>query len=303
MPNRYPFTGTRASGLEPQERPVMVMVENSAKARPQTGLDQADIVYEVLAEGDITRFAAVFHSRSPEIVGPVRSIRPYFVEIGDGIDALIVHAGWSQEAMNMMAERKLAHFDQVYGDGAYYWRTEDRKPPHNLYTGIGRIREGALHKKIRREWKGQGARFAEAGLPLKEMEHNAAAAKPAKRVSVKYLNGYVVEYGYDSASGLYNRFVAGAPHVDGLTGKQLTAANILICESVHRIVDQEGHRSVDVFGPGKGVLLQGGIKKDIVWERKAGMIRAYAGGIEQPLLPGQTWIQIVPEGSPVTISE
>lgn len=79
------------------------MVENAPQARPQTGLDQADIVYEILAEGEITRFVSVFQSHEATTIGPVRSIRPYFVEIGDALDAVIVHAGWSQEAMDMMA--------------------------------------------------------------------------------------------------------------------------------------------------------------------------------------------------------
>lgn len=297
-----PFTGLRANRTGASVRPVMVMVENSARARPQTGLDQADLIYEILAEGDITRFAAVYHSRAPETVGPVRSIRPYFVEIGDGIDAFIVHAGWSQEAMNMIAARSLSHFDQVYGDSAYYWRSRDRKPPHNLYTGIGRIRDGAVQKKLRQEWDGQGPQFVELEGIAAYSEHNRRNEQPAAYASIHYLNGYKVEYRYDSASGLYLRSMAGEAHVDGITGKQLAAANVLVCESSHRMADNEGRRSVDVFGPGKGVLIQHGVKKDIVWERKAGMIRAYMDGVEQSMLPGQTWVQIVPEGSLVTVS-
>src|SRR5699024_9560113 len=98
---------------------------NSANARPQSALDQADIVYEVLAEGGITRFAAIFQSQSPKVVGPIRSARPYLVEFGDAYDALIAHSGWSQAAMNMLAERNLPHFDEIYGDGAYFWRDEE----------------------------------------------------------------------------------------------------------------------------------------------------------------------------------
>jgi hypothetical protein len=286
----YPLTGLPAE-REVSDRPVMVMVENSPAARPQTGLDQADIVYEVLAEGDITRFAAVFHSKSPKTIGPVRSIRPYYVEIGDGWDALIVHAGWSQDAINMIAGRKLEHFDEVYGDGKYYWRDSSRKMPHNLYTSIDLIRQGAADKKFRAKWNGPILKFAEPGT--------AVQGSGAAKVSIPYMQGYTVSYDYDPGSGAYLRSINGEPHKDKQSGHTLSAVNLLICEAKHRILDKEGRREVNMFGPGKGILLQQGHKLDITWERKEGIIRAYAGGKEVPLLPGTTWVQIVPEGTNV----
>jgi len=293
LPYLAPLTGL-GSEREITERPVMVMVENSPMARPQSGLDEADLVYELLAEGDITRFAAVYQSRAPEIVGPVRSIRPYFVQIGDGLDALIVHAGWSQEAMNMIAERKLAHFDEVYGDGAYYWRSADRKMPHNLYTGIDKIRQGAVKKKYRETWNGPILHFLAPDEPVPE-------GSPATSAKIAYPYGYDVSYEYDAGTGLYLRFMEGEPHTDAQSGKQLSAANVLICVAKHRIVDSEGRRSIDVFGPNKGYLLQKGQMHEISWERREGIIRAYANGKEFPLIPGQTWIQVVPEGTGITV--
>lgn len=302
---RYPLTGV-GSEREVKERPVMVMVENAPQARPQSGLDQADLVYEILAEGEITRFLAVYQSKSPQVIGPVRSIRPYFVEIGAGLDALIVHAGWSQDAMNMIASQKLDHFDQVYGDDAYYWRSSERKAPHNLYTGIDKIRQGAVSKKFRSEWSGPQLTFAAAsGAPsLSDRSAPSAPAskpipiqsRPANKVTVSYLHGYNVSYQFDSASGLYKRYMEGAPHLDKETGKQLAGANILICESKHEVVDKEGRRQIDVTGPGKGYLVQAGTVQEVQWERKNGMIRGFAGDRELELIPGQTWVQIIPEG-------
>jgi len=294
--DRFPLTGLPAEKSTEMLRPVMVMVENSPQARPQTGLDQADLVYEILAEGDITRFVAVYHSRSPEAIGPVRSIRPYYVEIGAGLDALIVHAGWSQEAMNMLSSRKLDHFDEVYGDHPYYWRDKEAKAPHNLYTSVEKIRQGASDKKMHGEWKGVKPLFQ-----VREDGDAAAApgAAPAGSVKVPYIRGYAVEYSYDMGSKLYLRVMDGKPHLDKRTGKQLSAANVLICEAPHKIVDKEGRREVDIHGPGKGVLLQNGVRIDVEWENKQGMIRAYAGGKEVPLTPGQTWVQVVPDLSGV----
>ncbi|WP_248929815.1 DUF3048 domain-containing protein [Paenibacillus hamazuiensis] len=302
---RFPLIGT-GSEREVKERPVIVMVENAPQARPQSGLDQADLVYEVLAEGEITRFLAVYQSKSPQVIGPVRSIRPYFVEIGTGLDALIVHAGWSQDAMDLIAQRKLDHLDEVYGDGAYYWRSTERKMPHNLYTSMEKIRQGAANKKFRTEWNGPQLTFAASpgtAAPSAAAKAGADPARPAQgtetktanKVTIPYIRGYNVSYQYDAASGKYKRFMEGQAHVDKETGEQLTATNILICESKHQVIDKEGRRQVDVFGPGKGYLVQAGTLQEVTWQEKDGIIRAFSGGKELPLLPGQTWIQIVPE--------
>ncbi len=98
-------------------RVIAVMVNNHSKARPQSGLNQADMVYEILAEGMITRFLAVYHSQEPEIVGPIRSIRPYYLDIMKGLDALIVHAGASDEADAMLKKGSLPDVDGLVGRG------------------------------------------------------------------------------------------------------------------------------------------------------------------------------------------
>ncbi len=286
----FPFTGLGSDMEQATKiRPVMVMVENQAKARPQTGLDEADLVYEILAEGEITRFVTIFQSKSPKVIGPVRSIRPYFIEIGDALDALIVHAGFSPEAIKMINSRKLPHFDEIYGDGAYYWRDKIRKAPHNLYTSIELIRKGADNRKITNEWNGTGLVF----LP----RDHFFSGLPMRKVTINYIQGYQVYYEYDETTQLYKRFMAGLPHKDKESDVQLTAANILICFTPHKILDKVGRRAVDVFGPNTGYLIQHGQRQEITWEQKDGLIRAYIGGVEQGMVPGQTWIQVVPEGS------
>lgn len=288
----FPLTG-KGTNEKVEARPLMVMIENSPQARPQTGLDQADVVFEILAEGEITRFAAVYHSQNPKVIGPVRSIRPYYAQLGEGLDALIVHAGWSQDAINYINSRKLAHFDQVYGDDAYYWRDKERSAPHNLYTSVDKIREGSEKKKFRQEWKAFKYPFLE--------EDEKVSGDKAERVKVNYIHGYYVSYEYDAEAGVYKRSMAGEPHLDKDSKVQLTASNIIIAETKHRVLDNEGRRSVDIDGPGKGMLIQGGVKRDVTWERKDGTIRVYEDKRELPLLPGQTWIQVVPVDSKVEI--
>lgn len=289
-----PLTGM-GSETEITARPVMVMIENSPQARPQTGLDQADIVYEILAEGEITRFAAIYQSQSPEVIGPVRSIRPYYVEIGEAYDALIVHAGWSQAAINMINSKRLAHFDQVYGDDAYYWRATDRKAPHNLYTSIELIRSGAVKKKYREQWNANAYSY----INIKEL----SLERDAMKITIPYIRGYQVVYEFDESSGTYLRNMAGEAHIDPVSEKQLAAANVLVVVSKHRVLDDEGRRSVDMSGPGQGYLFQNGTAQEITWKKSNGIIRAFVDDKEVPLVRGQTWIQFVQEGTNVTIEK
>jgi hypothetical protein len=292
-PYTFPLTGLPSQQLV-KTRPFLVMVENAPQARPQSGLDQADIVYEILAEGEITRFVSVFQSHEAKVIGPVRSIRPYFVEIGAALDAVIVHAGWSQDAMNILSGRKLSHLDQVYGDEAYYWRSKERKAPHNLYTSVEKMTQGSADRKFRQEWRGPILSFAKQGQGLPQ-------GTAANRIQIPYIRGYVVSYAYDPAAGVYQRSMDGKPHVDKESGKQLAATNLLVLESKHQILDKVGRREVDIFGPGKGLLLQNGKSVNITWEQKNGIIRAYQNGREMPLLPGTTWVQMVPEHSEVKV--
>ncbi len=268
-------------------RPIMVMVENSPAARPQTGLEKADVIYEILAEGEITRFAAIFHSKKPGTIGPVRSIRPYYVQIGAAIDAVIVHAGWSQDGMNAIKKYKADHFDQVYGDEAYYWRDKSRKMPHNLYTGIDRILKGIEAKKKRTDWTAKGFLFDPSGNALQ-------IGEAATEVHIPYLYGYHVDYAWNEKVARYVRSMNNKPHYDAETGNDLMAANLLICKSKHKVLDEKFRRDVDVIGPGKGWLAQNGRIIPITWKMSAGLVRAFdASGTELHMNPGQTWIQFV----------
>ncbi|GAH19229.1 unnamed protein product, partial [marine sediment metagenome] len=123
-------------------RPLSIMVENSEGARPQSGLDKANIVYEVLAEGGITRFLAIFYDRDAEEVGPIRSARPYFVSKSLEHQAIYVHVGGSEEAYNFIKEEKIDDINE-FVDFQPFWRSKNRKPPHNLYTSTIKLRKEA----------------------------------------------------------------------------------------------------------------------------------------------------------------
>lgn len=292
---RYMFTGLPAEE-ENRSRPYAVVVENQLHARPQTGLTEADVVYEVLAEGDITRFMAIFQSHVPDVIGPVRSIRPYFIELGTSVDGVIVHAGWSPEAERILLGGSIAYINEVKGgDHVYFWRSKDRVAPHNVYTSAELMAKGAEDKKYRKDWKETSLTFFDEAP-----EPETLPGEAAREAEIRYYRSYAVQYKYDEEQGKYLRFMDGDPHTDKESGEQIAASNVLIAVTDHKVLDSVGRRAVNVKGPGKGWLMQGGKIREISWEMKDGFIRAFSAGEEQKLLPGQTWIQIVPDFAEIT---
>lgn len=287
-----PLTGLPTEKDLSKTRIIGVMIENHFEARPQTGLDQADMVYEILAEGMITRFIGIYHSQEPEVIGPVRSIRPYYIHVIDGFDALIGHAGQSPQALVMLDQGQLPDLDEIRKAGAAYWRENFRKAPHNLYTSIEKLRAAAEQRNYRTDGYIPTFPFFKDG--------EIASGTEAKNINIKYYENYYVDYEYDEANQIYKRSINGKPHIDLETKEQLTAKNILVVQAAHKIFDSVGRREVDVYGPGKGFLFQNGVVQEVTWERKDGVIRPFINGKEQPLHPGQTWTIFIPNTTNVS---
>ena len=127
-----PFTGI-LSEEEITRRPVLVTINNHPLARPQSGISDADIVYELAAEGNVTRLLALFQSELPEEIGPIRSARDYFVHIAKGLDAFYVAHGYSPDAKQLLNNRVVDNVNGMQYDGTLFWRSKDRSAPHNSY--------------------------------------------------------------------------------------------------------------------------------------------------------------------------
>jgi len=128
-----PFTGLGV-GTNYYKRAISASIENSPAARPQSGLDKAEIVYEFMLEGGITRFLAIFWPQVPEKIGPIRSARPALIETSEFYDALFLHAGASPRGFALLTVNDVLHLDQLY-KSQYFWRSSKRLAPHNLYSG------------------------------------------------------------------------------------------------------------------------------------------------------------------------
>ncbi len=290
---RAPLTGLPNS--EPViARPFAVMINNLAPARPQSGMTQADVVWELLAEGGITRFVAVYQSKEfADPIGPVRSIRPYFIEVGEFYEGILVHAGASNDGFAVLRGQKKHDLDEITNAGAYFWRDQTRKAPHNVYTDLDKLRAGAAKLKYPLEAVPRVLTFTD--------EPDLALAESAKQVSIKFqLKSYKVSYTYNELTELYERFINDEPHIDKNNNQQLTASNLVVLQTKHTAYDKEGRLEVDLQSGGEAVLFQRGKAIPCEWVREGGIIRIQKGGKELPFVPGVTYYHVVPNASPMS---
>jgi len=284
-----PLTGLSIE-QEATKRPIAVMVNNYKAARPQSGLTQADVVWEVLAEGGITRLVAIFQSsEATDPIGPIRSIRPYLIDIGDSYHAVLVHAGASNDAYDILQHHGgRDYMDEITNAGAYYWRDKTRKAPHNLYSDLGKMRDGAQHKKYETDVPIPSFTFAPDGAGTYDGLANT--------IDIKFLmEDYKVNYSYDAAKNVYLRSINGEPHIDLNNKEQLSASNVVVLGANQQTYDDYGRMKVDLSSGGKALLFQNGQAVACEWTRLgADAIRLVKDGKELPFLPGHTYYHVVP---------
>lgn len=283
----FPLTGV-GTDEEVDVRPYAVTINNHPSARPQSGLFQADIVYEVLAEGEITRFVAIFQSQKPENIGPVRSARGYFIDLANGYDAFFITHGWSPEAQVMLErERRADYLSGLKWDGTYFKRSSERKAPHNSYITYENVVSGL-------EREGYSLEGTVQPLAFMKEEDFGVTGETAKNVSINYYNRYEASYEYSKEEEQYKRYTAGKQLLDHETEKPVLAKNVLIVEMEHRVVDDVGRRSINLTSGGEALLLQNGVAQKVEWINKDGRILPIKNGEVLDLLPGSTWINIIP---------
>ncbi len=269
-----------------------IMIENSPDARPQSGLRDAGIVYEAVAEGGITRFLTVFQDTQPEYIGPVRSVRPYYLDFLGPYGAAIAHVGGSGEALAQIKAQDIRDLDQFTNSSAY-WRESTRYAPHNVYTNMLKLKD--LEKQ--KGWQ---------PVPYEGFVRGAssepAATPTAATVNIKMSSTlYNVVFTYDSVTNTYKRAEGGRPHVDAKTNEQLSP-KIVVVPIIPRT--QNGIYSVyAVNGSGKVLVFQNGTVTEGTWQKSDRKSQfKFTGSDGQPLklAAGQTWVTMAATGADVT---
>lgn len=285
-----PFTGMPLAE-EYYKRAVAVAVENSPAARPQSGLEEAEIIYEFMLEGGITRFLAIYWPDLPEKIGPIRSARPFLIETAAAYDALFLHAGASPDGFQMLNDNGILHLDEIY-QSQYFWRSSKRRAPNNLYTGRPSL-DDYLNNLAEREYPEQ-FNFITASV--------ISNFSPAEEITINYWGDYKVLYRYNSLQNNYDRYIYDfeTPH-QVESGAHLNAKNIIVKFVETSTKDEEGRQEINLNSSGEIKLFRDGTVIEGSWERNSSNQITYLdnNGSEIELNPGQSWIQLVPNGTEV----
>lgn len=286
--NFFPLTGLGTKEAS-RDRAVAVMINNHTAARPQSGLDKADVVYELLAEGSLTRFLAIFQSEKPDNIGPVRSARDYYIELAKGYNSFFVAHGYSPDAKKMLDNRYIDNINGIQYDGSLFKRSKNRKAPHNSYITYENILIGANKKKYDMN------QVPEPLLFLSKDEQKQLGDPTVTKVTVSYISKpFAVTYEYDEEIEKYKRFSNGAQTVDYNTGNPVLLDNVFVVETKHEVVDSAGRRKIDLNSGGKAYLFQKGTLKAVEWKNVNNRILPVVNGVVIGFVPGKTWINIIP---------
>lgn len=276
------------------QRPIAIMINNIKQAQPQSGISKADIIYECLVEGGITRLMAILENyNGVEKLGSVRSARHYYVEIADEYDAIFAHYGQTKYAVSEIEKRGIDTLSGLssLGDVIYY-RDSNRVAPHNAYIDEKGIEKGIEQMKYRKEYeKGFQGHFRFYD------KNTALQGEQANKVTLSYSNYTSPYFIYDSDKKLYKRFQYGEPQIDDQTKEQLTYRNIIVQFVKEWDIDRNGYQTMDLDSSGKGYYITMGQYIPITWEKtkEDGITHYYTEkGLEIRLNIGKTWVSVFP---------
>lgn len=284
-----PLTGGKVNDENATKRAVTaIMIENSPDARPQSGLKDSGVVFEAIAEGGITRFLVLYQNEQPKLVGPVRSLRMYYVDWLAPFNASVAHVGGSHKALKEIRNGKYRDIDQFFNAGTY-WRATDRYAPHNVYTSFSRL--NALNK----EKKYTTSKFT--GFTRKD---SAAEKEPTtSKISIKISSAlYNSSYSYNKKTNTYDRSQGGAKHTDRESGQISPRVVIAMLVDQHSVFEDGWREQINAVGKGTAYIFQDGTRQKVTWNKKSRSSQITftdSKGTDVPLARGQTWITAIPK--------
>lgn len=287
-----PLTGVELASAELATRPVTgLIIENSYAARPQSGLVDAGIVFEALAEGGISRFLALYQEAQPQTIGPVRSLRPYYIDFGMAFDASIAHAGGSPTAISDAAALGTKNLNAFHYGGAF-WRSSDRYSPHNLYSGFEQLNN--LNASLG---------YTSSNFTPFKRKSDVPQTATASIIDVNISStDYNSTFAYDAATNTYKRTMAGTVHVDAGTGAQISPKVVVALVMAKSYMADGSHIAYQTTGSGTMYIFQDGIVSTGTWskaDRTSSFVFTDKNGLPMQLNAGQTWITIIDAASKI----
>jgi len=299
------LTGLPASKEVMERRPVAVMINNIKQACPQVGISHADVIYEMMAEGGITRLMMLVTEYDKlGVVGSVRSSREYFIDMAQNHDAIYIHAGGSDGAYAVIKWRGINNIDGVnmYTPDTFYRdpaRASQMGLEHSLMTSGKGIVSGINYKKYRTTLKDGFS------SPLRFIDFDAEPIElpdgQARHIIIPYNNYTFPQYIYRPQEGVYARYqFNGKEHIDAETGEILTFTNVIVIACKHSYTgDSYGHINIETTGEGDGYYFTRGTYVKIKWSKKSAespIVLTYSDGSPVYLNCGKTFINVVDRG-------
>lgn len=276
-------------------RPLAIVIENHVDARPQAGLSEANLVYEFLTEGGITRFVAFYDSLVPmEKIGPVRSCRLYFSEVAGEYQSVLAHVGGSPDCLDSVRRKVYNLYDlNQYFNDPYFWRASAQSAPHNVYTSVNLLNQYLEDSKIKKA--------ADLSPWLyKDNRNEAEISGPfsAEKVAIDYsYEDYRVEWRYQKKDNSYARFLGGKVHKDQ-SGTTIKAVNVIVQYAKTSVMDNIGRLKIKLDGRGEALVFQDGLVVNAHWKKsdEDGRTRFYFKDNNEEIVlnRGITWIEVVP---------
>ena len=288
---------------ESKSRPYAIMINNVEGARKlQSGLQDAYMVYELMVEGGITRYLALFLDQTTERIGSIRSARHYYLDYALENDAIYVHHGYSPQAREDWSKFGVDRIE--VNESTTGWRDKSASKTYEftLFTNIEKLGKGIRSKRTERN-KDLLLNYSVDNIDISQME----GAIPANKVDIKYSSNTTTNYKYDTDNNIYLRSVNNKSQNDYVTGKQLTVKNIIVYKVKYSNIqgDDKGRQTIDNVGNGTGYYISNGYAVPITWKkdsRSSATIYKYNNGKEIQVNDGNTFIQIMPDNQTLAIS-
>jgi len=284
--------------LNSTSRPFAIMVNNLGPARPlQSGLQDAFVIYEIIVEGGITRFLALFIDADTERIGSIRSTRHYFLDYAAEHDAVFVHHGQSPQSAR---DYTTLGIDRINVGGATGFRDNSLRvsSEHTLFSSIDRLEKGLGNIRKERN-KDFVLDYSVDLIDLSEMEN----ARKADEVRFSYSNAARIKYEFDAENKVYKRFFNESPNNDFVTKEQYTFKNIIVYDVQNVNLDGTGRQNLINIGEGTGWFISNGYAVPISWSkssRTAQTVYKFENGERLTVNDGNTFIQIIPKGRDVS---
>ena len=283
------------------DRPIAVMIDNAIGDARHAGLQDSYLNYEIIVEGGLTRIMAIYKDADATLIGPIRSARHYFLDYALESDAIYAHYGWSPYAEDDITKLAIDNIDGLTMPEAYR-RDNNSIAPHNVFTKMKYLKsylEKTNYEKTSSNWE----LLSYSADPV-DLNDTNYVPKQAIKVNIPYSTNEYRTYAYDPSNEYYLRSNNGKAQLDRITGNQLHYKNIIIQRVPNRTLDSEGRQEVETTGSGKGYYITNGFFLPIKWSkesRESKTYYTYDDGTEIMVNDGNTFIQIVPVDSNITI--